>query len=247
MLSVCMATYNGASYVARQLQSILDQLGPLDEVIVVDDCSTDGTVEVMRRMGDPRIRLHLNERNVRDVRSFGRAISLATRDVVFLADQDDIWIPGRVAMMTRRLIESDAIVIASNFDWMDDDETPIDVPYDGVDSRHSSQNSRNVADIFLGRTNYYGCAMAFRRSLMPVIWPIPWYIESHDLWIATAGNLAHAIVHVDESTLRKRKHARNVTSTVSSRSLWRKAWSRVVFAMSVIQLAARLRSRPSRG
>jgi len=47
MLSVCMATYNGAQTVARQLNSILPQLGAQDEVVIVDDRSTDDTVAVI--------------------------------------------------------------------------------------------------------------------------------------------------------------------------------------------------------
>lgn len=238
-----MATYNGEPFVARQLRSILDQLAADDEVVVVDDRSTDGTVEVVRAMADPRIRLHVNDRNRRDVFSFARAISLARHDVVFLADQDDVWLPGRVDLMTRRLREGGALVVASNFEWMDTDETAIDVPYDGVASGDSDRNVRNIVDIFLGRTNYYGCAMAFRRSLLTVIAPIPSFVESHDLWIALAGNLAHAMVHLDEPTLRKRKHANNVTSIVSTRPLHRKLWSRVVFVLSVLLLRGRLATR----
>src|SRR6201999_4542205 len=82
-LSVCMATYQGERYVERQLRSILDQLGANDEVIVVDDCSRDRTVEKVKSLQDPRIKLFQNNRNHREVYSFGRAIEIARGDILF--------------------------------------------------------------------------------------------------------------------------------------------------------------------
>lgn len=240
-ISVCMASYNSEKYISRQLWSILEQLTHDDEVIVVDDCSTDRTVEMVRRLNDHRISVHVNDRNRGEVFSFGRAISLAKNDFLFLSDQDDIWIPGRVSLMQQCLIESGASVVTSNFEWINASEEPIDVLYDGVASRDSKRHLNNIIDIFVGKTNYFGCAMAFRRDFMPVVAPIPSFVESHDLWIALASNLARSNAHLDESTLLKRKHATNATSTVSTRSLYRKLRSRVVFAISLIVLFVRHR------
>ena len=240
-VSVCMATYNGAKYVSRQLRSILDQLADDDEVIVVDDCSTDGTVEVVKQLGDRRIAVHVNDRNRGEVFSFGRAMQLAKNDFVFLSDQDDIWMPGRVSLMQRRLVEAEASVVSSNFKWIAANEDPIEVSYDGVASGDSRRHLKNIVDIFIGKTNYYGCAMALRREFVPTIVPIPRFVESHDLWIALASNLAGSNVHIDDSTLLKRKHGSNVTSTISTRSLFRKLKSRMVFAMSLVVLCDRRR------
>ena len=218
-ISVCMATYNGEKYVSRQLKSILEQLTDDDEVIVVDDCSTDGTVEAVKRLGDRRIIVHVNDRNRGEVFSFSRAMLLARNDFLFLSDQDDIWMPGRASLMTRRLVDSGAGVVSSNLEWMNTNEDPIDVPYDGVTSRDSNKHLKNIVEIFVGKTNYFGCAMALRREFVNVVAPIPSFVESHDLWIALASNLVGANAHLDDKTLRKRKHAINATSTVSTRSL----------------------------
>ena len=85
-VSVCMATYNGARYVHEQVASILPQLGPSDELVVVDDCSRDETVSVLRALEDPRVRIHCNERNRGVVASLERALRLACNDVLMLAD-----------------------------------------------------------------------------------------------------------------------------------------------------------------
>lgn len=242
-VSVCLASYNGAPFIARQLASILDELRVEDEVIVVDDSSTDATVEVVQHIGDPRVSIYVNDVNRGEVYSFNRAMSLAKGDILFLSDQDDIWIPGRVGLMTCRLIESGASVVSSNFEWMDTEENSIDIEYDGVAASQGSRHLRNIIDIFLGKTNYFGCAMALRRSFLPVISPIPSFVESHDLWIALASNLARSNAHIDERTLRKRKHATNATSTKSNRPLWLRLRSRWIFGRSLIELRRRLRGQ----
>jgi glycosyltransferase involved in cell wall biosynthesis len=240
-ISVCLATYNGEKHVVRQLFSILEQLAADDEVIIIDDCSTDDTVATVRRIADRRIAVYSNDRNRGEVHSFSRAIALATKEFVFLSDQDDVWISGRALMMTQALVDSGACLVTSNFESMDDNEKAVDIPYEGVASHNSTRHFRNIADIFLGKTNYFGCAMAFRRGFGALVTPIPQFVESHDLWIAMAGNLIGKNVHLDEKTLRKRKHANNVTSIVSNRSLYRKLRSRVVFAASVVLLLIRKR------
>jgi glycosyltransferase involved in cell wall biosynthesis len=234
-----MATYNGEKYVHRQLTSILEQLSDDDEVVVVDDCSTDGTVAAIKRIGDPRIGVYINDRNRGEVFSFDRAMKLAKNDFLFLADQDDVWMAGRVALMKQRLVQSGASVVSSNFRWVTATEDPIDVPYEGVAASDSKRHFGNIVDIFMGKTNYFGCAMALRRAFVPMVLPIPSFVESHDLWIALASNVAGSNLHIDDSTLLKRKHDRNVTSTVSSRSLCRKLKSRIVFATSLVVLFSR--------
>ena len=78
--------------------------------------------------------------------------------------------------------------------------------------------------------------MAFRRELIPLILPIPDYVESHDCWIALAANLIGSNVHLGERTLRKRRHGKNATSTISSRSLGLKLRARAIFARSLLDL-----------
>jgi glycosyltransferase involved in cell wall biosynthesis len=235
--TVCMAVFNGEKYVGRQLETILEQLAAADEVIVVDDCSTDGTIERIESFNDPRVTVHRNDCNQGEVYSFSRAISLAAGEYIFLADQDDIWLPGRVTLIREAL--QTALLATTNFEWIDQDERPLQISHDGVASQNSGRHIKNIADIFVGKTNYFGCAMAFRRALVPLIVPIPDYVESHDCWIALAGNLIRSNVHLDEKTLRKRRHGNNATSTTSSRSLALKLRARAIFARSLVELRNR--------
>ena len=81
-ISVCMATYNGEKFVVRQLDSVFQQLGPEDEVIVVDDRSKDNTVQLLKETYGNRVQVHVNEENIGAIKSFEKAISLAKGDIL---------------------------------------------------------------------------------------------------------------------------------------------------------------------
>ena len=111
-VSVCLACYNGERYIAEQLQSVLAQLMPTDEVIVCDDASTDKTVDVVRGIGDARIRIYQNKASLGIVRNFEQALQNAQHDCLFLCDQDDVWLPNKVERMLAAL--ADAVMVVSD-------------------------------------------------------------------------------------------------------------------------------------
>ena len=237
-ISVCMATYNGEQYVVEQIASILEQLSSADEVIVVDDCSTDDTVNTLKSLNDPRIKLYSNDRNRSHVYSFGRAISLAQNEIIFLSDQDDRWIKGRVTLMVKSLLDTGAMVVSTNSYFMDKDGNKITFKVDGVRSSSSFKNFKNIIDIFIGKVNYFGCAMAFRKRIVGLVLPMPTFVESHDLWIAMASNLIGLNIHLDDHTLFRRVHGNN--ASIIKRDLLPKIWSRVIFLASIAVLLYRI-------
>ena len=93
LVSVIIPVFNRPKSLAAALRSVFAQTFPDWEVVVVDDCSTDRTVELIENLHDPRILVHRNPVNRREVYSFGRAIEIARGDIVFLADQDAVWRP----------------------------------------------------------------------------------------------------------------------------------------------------------
>jgi glycosyltransferase involved in cell wall biosynthesis len=235
-ISVCMATYNGASFVEAQVISILDQLRCVDELVIVDDCSSDATFDLVSRITDTRIRLYQNETNRKEVYTFERAISLANGDFIFLADQDDIWEPRKVGETIDHLNREHACLVSSNFLWIDALGRNIDVAVDGVSSSDSRRYFKNILGIFLGRTSYYGCAMAFRAELKALILPFPSWIECHDHWIPLAANMLRSNSHIDDALFLKRDHENNATSPISRNSLFKKMRSRCIMAGSVAVL-----------
>lgn len=246
-VSVCMATYNGAAFLVEQLDSVLEQLGPDDELVITDDCSTDETVAIIQSYSDPRIVLHRAPVNRGYVRAFEDAIGRSVGDVVLLADQDDVWLPGRVDLMVAALDRS--AVVASNLSLLGSG-APLRSPVSGRPWRLRSSTERhwrrNLARIVAGDAPYFGCAMGVRRDTLATALPFPGFLtESHDLWIAIVGNASRSMGHVDDDTLLRRVHDANASSprprglTAAVRSRWM-----LLRAIHVARMRVRAGGRP---
>lgn len=239
-----MATYNGQEFVREQIGSIISEMGADDELILVDDCSSDATVSILASIVDSRIRIFINETNKGHVFSFGRAISLARNEVVFLSDQDDIWVAGRKNLLVKKLVDSGKYLASSNFSLMDAAGGDLLRQRGWLCERDSCKALGNILGIFLGSRQYFGCAMAFRRELACWIVPIPAFVESHDLWIALAANIMQTNVHVEAVTLRRRIHEDNASSR-ERRALPLVLKSRIILGMSILVLIFRIVKRRS--
>ena len=77
-ISVCLASYNGQLFIKKQVKSILDQLKDNDELIIIDDCSTDKTVSTLNEIKDKRIKLYKNEVNLGVNKTFEKSIQLSS-------------------------------------------------------------------------------------------------------------------------------------------------------------------------
>lgn len=232
-----MATYNGSRYIGEQLESILRQLGPDDELVIVDDASTDGTVDRIRAFEDRRVRLIQAAANQGYVKSFEQAALASRGRAVFLSDQDDVWVDGRLDAMLEAL--KSASVVASNFDVLGGGERP------GIPLLQESDSTRHRANLFgilVGYRAYYGCGMAFRREVLSSFAPIPPYLgESHDLWLAILGNTAGSMRHLKGATLLRRIHEDNATPR-GWRSLRVILAARVVLLRLMVEARRRLRA-----
>lgn len=239
--SICICTYNGQTYIDEQIVSILSQISIFDEVIVIDDCSNDSTVNSIENYRDARIKVIVNQYNLGPVKSFEKAIKLAKNGLIFLSDQDDIWKEGRYELMKNTLLNSDAFLLSSNSIFIDKYNEPINFEIDGVFEKDSKNYIKNIIDIFVGKKNYYGCCMVFKRELINTILPIPNFVESHDLWIAMCSNLTKKNIHLEEITLKRRIHGNN--ASVIARSIIKKVYSRFLFVIQILVIYKRLLSK----
>lgn len=236
-VSVCMACYNGEKYIEEQIASILPQLNTEDELIIIDDHSSDRTAEIIRGMKDQRIKYVFNKNNLGVNRSFEKAIQMAKNDYIFMADQDDIWTEDRLEVMFHELQKGSRLV-SGNSIAIDSDGQKSDYDLGILYQIDSDSYGKNILRIFTGKAYYYGCAMAFRKELCKVILPFPAYIESHDLWIAMAANMMKSNCHLQKIVLKRRIHGKN--ASVLQRKLTEKLYSRWIFVKSYGTLLRRL-------
>jgi glycosyltransferase involved in cell wall biosynthesis len=236
-VSVCMAAYNGARHIKEQIDSILTEIGPADELIIVNDFSTDETPAIVAGINDPRIRLILAERNNGYVRTFEWALSEARGEFVFLSDQDDVWLPGRVERMISAMNGKDMVV--SNCQHFDGPLGSFhEIRLRPEDSTHTL---RNILGIVVGYRLHWGCAMALRHELLSQVLPFPSYMdESHDQWLATVGNVNRSIVYLEEDTILHRLHGENLTPH-GIRSASKILRARVAFLRNVVEAVRRAR------
>lgn len=247
LVSVCMATHNGARFIEEQLTSILDQLTSNDEAIVVDDASTDDTPDRVEKLGDARIRLLRLPTNVGYVRAFERALNLARGDHVFLADQDDVWPLGRVALMQQAL--GSAAVVAGNVALLNGPDH-IRGPFGERDWRlrsgHERRRLRNAVRLAASDLPYYGSAMAVRRDALEVALPFPPSVrELHDAWLVLVAMGLNSLGHVDERVVLRRVHDGNATGSIRSpREILRGRWWFLQMAWDAYQRTHQLRPNP---
>lgn len=212
-ISVAMCTYNGASFVGAQLESILAQSPIPDEIVICDDRSTDGTLDIVKKIGSrfpQRIRIVSNERNLGFCLNFEKAIGLASGDIIFLSDQDDVWFPDKVPSVLTQFEESPSTVLVySDAVLTDEDLRPTGTVFDrrqDIDLRKAP----GLRELGHGIT-FNGPMIAFHSKLKPFVLPIsPLSLQwSHDHWIPFIAYALGGIKVIDRPLVYYRRHGKN--------------------------------------
>ncbi len=238
MISVCMTTCNGEKYLKRQLDTILSQLGTEDELIISDDSSTDRTVEIIKSYSDSRIKLLENANFGSPVFNMENALKRAQGDYVFLADQDDIWLPGRIQKVIEKLQQYDLVVC--NAFIVDGNEKVIHESY--FEWKGSAPGFfRN-----LKKNSFLGCSLAFNRKTAKAALPFPKQIAMHDVWIGLLAECTGKVLFLNERLICYRRHDDNFTASVhkaddrlSDFSLSYKIWYRLLLLFYVMKRCLR--------
>ena len=205
MISVCMATYKGAIYIEKQLDSILSQLSSDDEIVVSDDGSKDETIRIIENLGDGRLKVYKNTGNHGVVPNFENALRHAKGDIIFFSDQDDIWAENKVEVMVKALEDADLVVHDALI--MDKDDNVSDVNYYSLRPPHVGFWKNLYKNCFVGS------CMAFRASLLPKVLPFPKHILWHDMWIGLMASKIGCVKFIDDKLLYYRRHGDNASPT----------------------------------
>lgn len=224
MISVCIATHNGERYIKEQLTSILCQLESEDEVIISDDGSTDKTIDIILSLNDNRIsvyqykqRLKFKHAHSYVCRNFENALRHAKGDYIFLADQDDWWMPHKVQVCLENLKKYTLVVHQSEI--CDKNLTPY-----GRLMYKDSFVFKNF--LSLRRGKYYGCTLAFRKELLDYILPFPKKMILHDHWIGCMAELKGTVYYERTPLIKYRMHGDNTSGGPSPNSKFFQIWYR---------------------
>jgi len=201
-----MSTYNGEKYLQRQLDTVLDQLGDDDELVISDDSSSDRTLDIIKAYGDGRIRLLENGNFKSPVFNMENALKHARGEYIFLSDQDDVWLPGRISKVKEELLSHDLVVC--NAFIVDQDEKVLHESY--FEWKGSSPGFwRN-----LKKNSFLGCSMAFNRKILKAVLPFPKQVVMHDVWIGLLAERLGKVLFMEERLMYYRRHADNFTAAV---------------------------------
>lgn len=232
-VSVCMATYNGQEYLKEQIFSILTQLSEIDELVVSDDGSTDDTLTIISSLKDPRIKIITNAMDKGYSGNFENALLNATGEIIFLSDQDDVWLDGRVKKMCDALQTFDLVVSDAQF---------VDKCLHVTNETFFALRGGKVGFLNnLYKSRYLGACMAFRRSILEKLLPFPTFrgLCPHDLWITLVAEFYFKVAVIREPLILYRRHDNNVSNggvSGNRRILWKLSFR----IYSVLMVASRV-------
>lgn len=182
MISVAMATFNGEKYLREQIDSILAQTHQNFELVICDDCSTDGTVGILYEYEtqDPRIHVYVNESNLGFKKNFERAISLCKGEYIALSDQDDVWLPEHLETLYKNL--GDNPLVIGRAVAVDKDLNSLGFCTRSDDFYLSESSDGQFLQILY--SNFVqGCVCLFSKATCGFIFPVPEEQKFHDYWI----------------------------------------------------------------
>jgi len=213
LVSVAMASYNGAKYIAEQLDSIVAQTYGVIEIVVVDDGSTDNTIEIIKayQQKNPFIKLFINSRNSGVTKTFEEAVRNCNGYYIALCDQDDIWELDKIEILVAEIGQHDAVYANSLL-----------VDANGESLGKSFTTIMNMKTYYSGApfllsNSVPGHSILMKSSFAQSILPFPPNML-FDLWIGfcAAGN--NGIKFVDKTLVKYRQHESNAVGTRDSKN-----------------------------
>lgn len=219
---IVMCAYNGSKYIVEQLNSICSQTKKVDKITIYDDCSTDNTVEFIKSFiaGNKITNWELVENQVNKGwrRGFYDAIVNSSKDIVFFADQDDIWRPDKIEVMSRVIEENPNImVLNAGFKTIDSVGNYVNSNLNFVKDFDKTLYQENILSNMSGYgwKNRIGCAMAITSKLRDIVKAIDfqdWF--AHDLFSVNLASLCNSCYFLNFYAIDYRLHDNNCSNKI---------------------------------
>lgn len=223
MISIALATYNGAEWIREQIKSIQNQTIQDFELVICDDCSTDNTWSILNdiKKEDTRIRIYQNTSNIGFKKNFEKVISLCDGEMIALSDQDDIWFPCHLEILQKAMTPNTQVVCARPL-FVDEQNNELPSKFDYLRMYSPPKANINSArHILLGTNCYQGASMLVRKNFFEQALPIPDGVRFHDTWFAILSCFIGGFVYVDEPIMRYRRLTNSVTYNMRHDSAFR--------------------------
>lgn len=228
MVSVVMACHNGEKYIQKQLQSIAAGTVLPDEVIICDDCSTDQTPEIVKSFIEQNNLknwcFYENEKNLGFCLNFFSAIKKAKGDIIFLCDQDDIWLPHKCERMCKTMEQNpDILSLACRYDIIDGDDNLLprsSVRFAEFDDKN--QFTEITPESLVGCSYIRGFSMCFSSKIKANLKALELKdLLAHDWLINFVAALQGRAAFLNEVLTKYRSHGNNA-SLSAKRSIKRR-------------------------
>lgn len=213
LVSIAMASYNGARYIAEQLDSIIRQgYSPL-EIIVVDDHSKDDTIAILEsyQVRYPFIRIIRNGHNLGVTKTFEKAVRECKGAFIALCDQDDIWEPDKIETLVKGIGNYDAVFADSLL--VNDKGESLNRSFSDMMNLQTYHSGTS----FLLSNSVPGHAMLLKTDFLKGILPFPQEIF-FDLWIGFCAAANNGVKYIDKTLVRYRQHDNNTVGTSESKN-----------------------------
>ena len=203
-VAVVVATYNGATYLRAQLESIVQQTYKPSQIIIVDDASVDDTITIAHAFAahHPEVMVVQNETRLGYIKNFEKGMLLANASYVALSDQDDIWVPHKIELLMyaigdQMLAYSDSELIDANGDLLHKKMSTI-----------KNQLAYHTPIMYTIGAWAPGHAMLFKKELIDKATPFPTLV-THDFWLGFVATCYSRVVYVNEPLVHYRQHTQN--------------------------------------
>lgn len=207
--AVVMSTYNGERYITDQLESIYMQTVQVDELIISDDCSTDSTPDIVRDYIKSHSlntwRFSVNENNVGWKKNFFKLIDECDADLIFLADQDDVWNIHKIELMLPYFKDNNTELLFCGVTK----KKKVKPSFDYKISKKSYIRKENFSEKYLWGIPTFGCCFAFRKTFFEKIKPFHTDKMPHDAFLYRNALLNDNCYRLNQKLIIHRMHDNN--------------------------------------
>lgn len=211
-IDILMATYNGEKYIREQLNSVLNQTYSKFHIYIVDDCSQDGTMEILKSFEkkDKRITVCKNDCNIGSDRTFTLLLKKVKSNYFMFCDQDDIWNVDKIEKTMKKLILEDCDMVFTDLEVVDDNLNLINVSFNKFKRYIYKINKCNHLDRIYLYNVVTGCTILCKTSFLKYFFKLRYNNQIiHDYKIALVVSVFGKMTYLNESTMKYRQHESN--------------------------------------